>query len=61
MTLFTKKEKVILYSELQRDEFIEKLDKANVNYNLEEDRRSTFGGKTAYIFKINAADMKKVV
>ena len=30
MTLFTKKEKIILNSELQRDDFIEKLDKAHV-------------------------------
>ena len=30
MTLFTKKEKIILNSELQRDDFIEKLDKVTI-------------------------------
>ena len=30
MTLFTKKEKIILNSELHRDDFIEKLDKAHL-------------------------------
>lgn len=61
MTLFTKKEKVILHSELQRDDFIEKLDKAHVEYDVREDKTSMFGGKVAYIFSVKAADLKKVV
>ena len=36
MTLFTKKEKIFLNSEQQRDDFIEKLDKAHVDYNVRE-------------------------
>ena len=61
MTLFTKKEKIILNSELQRDDFIEKLDKAHVDYDVREDKASLFSGKIAYIFCIKTADLKKVV
>jgi hypothetical protein len=61
MTLFTKKEKIILNSEQQRDDFIEKLDKAHVNYNVREDKSSMFSGTVAYIFSLKAADLKKVV
>lgn len=61
MTLFTKKEKIILNSELQKDDFIEKLDKAHVDYDVREDKASVFGGKVAYIFSIKATDLKKVV
>ncbi len=61
MTLFSKKEKIILNSELQRDDFIEKLDKAHVDYDVREDKASLFSGKIAYIFCIKTADLKKVV
>ena len=61
ITLFTKKEKIILNSELQRDDFIEKLDKAHVDYDVREDKASVFGGKVAYIFSIKATDLNKVV
>lgn len=61
MTLFTKKEKIILYSEHQRDDFIEKLDKAHVDYDVREDKTSVFSGKVAYVFSIKTADLKKVV
>lgn len=61
MTLFTKKEKIILNSELQRDDFIEKLDKAHVAYDVKEDTKSVFGGKNIYIFRVNVEDLKKVV
>lgn len=61
MTLFTKKEKIILNSEQQRDDFIEKLDKAHVDYDVREDKTSVFSGKVAYIFSVKATDLKKVV
>lgn len=61
MTLFSKKEKIILNSELQRDDFIEKLDKAHVDYDVREDKVSVFSGKIACIFSIKTADLKKVV
>ena len=46
---------------LQRDDFIEKLDKAHVDYDVREDKTSVFSGKVAYVFSIKAADLKKVV
>ena len=61
MTLFTKKEKIIFNSELQRDDFIEKLDKAHVDYDVREDKTSVFSEKVTYIFSIRATDLKKVV
>jgi hypothetical protein len=45
----------------KRDDFIEKLDKAHVDYDVREDKASVFGGKVAYVFSIKSADLKKVV
>ena len=68
MTLFTKKENIILNSELQRDDFIEKLDKAHVDYDVREDKASVFGGKVIirwycfkYLFQIFNFDTTNVL
>ncbi|MCR5596305.1 MAG: hypothetical protein K6G12_10670 [Lachnospiraceae bacterium] len=61
MSLFSKKEKITLYSETQKDEFIDKLERAHVTYNLHEDKDSVFSNSTTYIVKLNASDLKKVI
>lgn len=61
MSLFSKKEKIMLYTEQQKDEFIAKLEKANVKFDIREDKDDIPSHKKAYIIKINAKDMKKVV
>ncbi len=48
MTLFTKKEKIILNSELQRDNMIERLDRAHVAYEVKEDKKSGFSVQLYY-------------
>ena len=61
MNIFTKKEKIVLRSEQQKDDFIERLEKAHVDYDIHEDKENSFGNDIAYIVRIPAADMKKVV
>ncbi|MCR5398776.1 MAG: hypothetical protein K6E68_04495 [Lachnospiraceae bacterium] len=61
MSLFTRKEKFTVYSEFQKDEFIEKLEKAHVDYQLREDRSSVFNDKTMYIFSVRAGELKNVI
>ncbi len=61
MSLFSKKEKIIVYSEAQKDDYIEKLERANVDYDIREDRSSIFNDKTTYIFRVKAGEFKKVI
>jgi hypothetical protein len=61
MSLFGKKEKVILRSEEQKDAFIEKLDSANIKYDIREDKENSTPGHIAYMVRVDAKDMQKVV
>ncbi len=61
MSLFTKKETVVLKkTEQQRDAFIEKLEKAHVDYDVSEDRVSVFSDKMNFYIRLKADDLKKV-
>lgn len=61
MKLFSKKEKIILNSEQQKDTFIERLEKAHVTYVLREKKDDVFTGKPSYVIRVDAEDLKKVV
>ena len=61
LKLFHKKEKIILRSEQQREDFIAKLEKANVHYDIREDRDASYGDSITYVVRIDAEDLKKVV
>ncbi len=61
MSLFSKKEKIIVYSEAQKDDYIEKLERANVDYDIREDRSSVFIDKTTYIIRVKYGELKKVI
>lgn len=61
MKLFSKKEKIILRSEQQKEAFIEKLENAHIDYVVREDDGGVSSGHTSYIVRVNAADMKKIV
>ncbi|MCR5502697.1 MAG: hypothetical protein K6F53_06795 [Lachnospiraceae bacterium] len=61
MMFFSKKETIELFSEQQKDDYIEKLDRANVSYVIKEKEDSSFGGNIHYLVKVNASDLKKVV
>ena len=60
MSLFTKKETVVLKTEQQKDAFIEKLEKAHVDYDVSEDRVSVFSDKMNFYIRLKADDLKKV-
>ena len=60
MSLFTKKETVILKTEQQKDAYIEKLNAAHVDYEVYEDRETIYSRDVNYIVKFRTADLKKV-
>ena len=60
MNLFTKKETVVLKTEQQKDAFIEKLEKAHVDYDVSEDRVSVFSDKMNFYIRLKADDLKRV-
>ena len=60
MNVFTKKAKVVLGSEEQKDAFIEKLEMAHIEYEIREDMDLVFNDHMTYIVRFPAADMKKV-
>ncbi len=59
MKLWNKKETIELYSESQKDNMIERLETAHVNYQIHEvDNLFTVGKH--FDISIDAADMKKI-
>lgn len=61
MSLFEKKETVTLYSEQQKDDYIEKLDQAHIVYDLRVKKDNSFDNRTTYVFRVKADDLKKVI
>lgn len=61
MSIFAKKEKIVLFSEAQKDEMIEKLESAHIEYDIREKTDSVFSSHPSYIVSVHAGDMKKVV
>ena len=60
MSLFTRKKTIVLKSEKQKDTYIEKLEKAHVEYDIFEDRENIYTRDISYIVRIKAANLKKV-
>ena len=60
MSLFNKKETIVLKSEQQKDAYIERLEKAHVEYYVFEDRDTIYSRDVSYIIRVKASDLKKV-
>jgi len=60
MSLFTRKETIVLKSEQQKDAYIERLEKAHVEYDVFEDRDNIYTRDVSYIIRVKASDLKKV-
>lgn len=62
MILFRKSnvKMIVLKTTQQRDEFIERLDKAHVEYDVSEKRDDVYSRDIFYIIHVNAEDYKKV-
>ncbi len=61
MTLFSKKEKIFLASEEQKDAFIEKLENAHVKYVLKVDNDRIISGHPSYVVTFKSSELAKVV
>ena len=60
MSLFSKKETIVLKTMQQRDAFIERLEKAHVAYDVKEDRDSIYSQDLTFYIRIKAEDLRKV-
>ena len=60
LNLFNRKSTIILNSAQQKDDYIEKLDQANIPYKISEKKDSFSGDKIVYVIKLNAKDLKNV-
>ena len=60
MSLFNRKETIVLKSEQQKDAYSERLEKAHVEYDVFEDRDNIYSRDVSYVIRIKASDLKKV-
>ena len=60
MSLFDRKQKIILKTEQQKDAYIDRLEKAHIEYDIHEERDTVYSRDVSYIIRVNAADLKKV-
>ena len=60
MSIFNKTKTIVLKTEQQRDAYIERLEKAHVEYDVDEDRDSIYTRDTTYYIRVKASDLKKV-
>ena len=60
ISLFNKKETVVLKSEQQKDAYIDRLEKNHVEYDAFEDRETIYSRDVSYIIRIKVSDLKKV-
>lgn len=60
MTLFHRTEDIYIYSEDQKDQMMERLERSGVSYQIFQRRQQLFTDQTSYIIRIDADDMKKV-
>ena len=60
MSIFNKTKTIVLKTEQQKDAYIERLEKAHVEYDIIEDRDSIYSRDLTYYIRVKAADMKKV-
>jgi len=61
MSLFEKKETITLYSEQQKDDYIEKLDQAHIAYDFRVKKEDAFDGRIVYVIKVKSNDLKKII
>ena len=60
MSLFDRKQKIILKTEQQKDAYIDRLEKAHIEYDIPEERDTVYSRYVSYIIRVKAADLKKV-
>ena len=60
MSLFDRKQKVILKTEQQKDAYIDRLEKAHIEYDIHEERDTVYSRDVSYIIRVKAADLQKV-
>ena len=60
MSLFDRKQKIILKTEQQKDAYIDRLEKAHIEYDIHEERDTVYSRDVSYIIRVKAADLQMV-
>ena len=60
MSIFTKKSKLMLYNENQKNEMIEKLESQNIEYKIREKKADLLSDGTYFEVIIAADDLSKI-
>ena len=60
MSIFGKKEKFVLNSEEQKENMIEKMENAGIEYKIRENKDDSMNGRRSYIVTIEAKDKAKI-
>ena len=60
MSIFTKKAKIMLYNEAQKEQMIENLERQNIEYHLKVKKGDLMSEKTYYELTLAEADLSKV-
>lgn len=60
MGIFTKKAKIMLYNESQKDQMIENLEKQHIEYRLKVKKGELMSDQSYYELILPAADLPKV-
>ena len=61
MLLFKKKLQNVIVNETQKNQLVEKLDDAHINYTLDVKEDQDYRKDTTYVIRLYASDLKKVV
>lgn len=61
MKLFAKKENIVLRSEEERDNLVEKLENLHIKYAVRKDSDGVSGSHITYIIRLRSEDMQKVI
>ena len=60
MGIFTKKTKIMLYNETQKDQMIENLEKQHIEYRLKVKKGELMSDQSYYELRLPVADLPKV-
>ncbi len=53
-------EKIVLMTEKQKDNYIDRLEDANVDFEVSVERESIYSREIQYVIRVKAEDLKKV-
>ncbi len=60
MSLFSRKETIVLKNERHKGACIERLENARIEYSIFEEREFIYSRNVSYIIRVKASDLKRI-